>query len=281
MSEIVWTDFQKVDCDKSGIHGDQHICWISTETSDSNQGHSPFFVILKQIEEKSNHLMILKAKRSEKLNGLNCLSFCTCSSKTFINFESNVLASFVAQKTLLRLDKIGLKCSFDKNTIDDETKCWKILDSIQTWIRKETHVGCVEGQTLSLPECNVEVVYTEPAGCGLWNEETEIEVEFSDRKPENRKLPADIRTIQSLISFSGSLMFAYKKHSDKYAAVMSNSIKEWTNKQFEMKEIPSKLATILIKENRNLPNWENLFSSGVVVMNPSNNFLPSKSVQVK
>jgi len=69
MSEIVWTDFQKVDCDKSGIHGDQHICWISTETSDSSQGHSPFFVILKQIEEKSNHLMILKAKRSEKLNG--------------------------------------------------------------------------------------------------------------------------------------------------------------------------------------------------------------------
>ena len=281
MIGIVWTEFQKVDCDKSGIHGERNICWISAETSDSCQEHSPLLVILKRTEEKSNHLMIFKAKSCEKLNGLNCLSLCTCSADTSINFESNVLASFVTQETLVRLDKIILKCSVDQNTIGDEEKCWKILVSIQTWIRKETHVACVEGQTLAMPEGNVEVVSTEPAGCGLWNGETEIEVEFTEDKPE-RKLPADFRTIQSLISFSGSLMFSHTKHSDQYAAVMSDNIKEWTNKlfQFEMQEIPSTLVSILIKDVRNFPKRENLFSSGVVVMNPCHKFVPNKAVQV-
>ena len=285
MSEFVFKEYDNIECRKTGVHGLKHVCFISPDISSSskNSENKEFIVVKENTVTK-----LLKTKVCEKMREYkSALSFCSCSES---DPRSDKVLAFLSRKdNLVSLDRVALKCHVDEDVLEGGSeKCLEILDSIQNWIGNESEIPCTEGQTLNVSISDSSVLrlfvsYTEPSNSGIWNNKTVLEVEFveenSKSKNEKKKLSTDVRTIQSLICFSGSLISCHTKHSQKYAAVMEDNIKQWASNlfKFQMKEIPSKLVSILIKESR----IKSLITSGVVVVNANSKFSSQKNLQIK
>jgi len=291
MSEFIVKEYHKLDCIETGVHGLRHVCFVSPEIVRSTKcSGKNDFIFIRENADCVPASKLLKTESCETMRE-NSLSYCSCSESALqrrSNCDESVLASFLSKQNLVSFNRIALNCHVDKEVFDDGEKCLEILDSIQNWIKIESEIPCTEGQTLNLAtsissDLQLFVSYTEPSSSGIWNTKTAVEVEFVEDNykygNETKKLSTDIRTIQSVICFSGSLISSYTKHSEKYA----ENIKRWASNffQFQMKEIPSKLVSILIKESGIKNDQRSLITSGVVIVSPNSKLSTRKNIQIK
>ena len=120
MSDSTWKQYTTVECTISGIHGQSHLCSVSSGINSACDKSS--FIVLKQNNDEQFTPKILKIKIEKdesKMIG-NCLSVCSCASSriwrspkeqadsTSENLDAcstreTILASFIDQDKLAKL----------------------------------------------------------------------------------------------------------------------------------------------------------------------------------
>ena len=267
------------------------VCFLSRDAFESVKGHR-FIVVVKDHRSEDLVPRIFRIRFSEKLADKS-LSYCNCTERTSSkssseNAGSVVSAIFVTAESLFPVDKIVLKCTVYEEVLNDESLCQKILNSVQSLVKSEASIACNEGQTLTLriddSSHDLIVSYLEPASSGIWTCDTELQVELvtDERgKDDEAKVLSEFKKFANLIPFSGSVIWSFQPQKPKFIDFMQQSMQQLTDQrnQYHLKEIPSRLTHLLIRERA--PTTEGLTSCCTAVMNPSSNSPLLKYVHLK
>jgi hypothetical protein len=108
MSGSTWKQYSTVDCTVSGVHGQSHLCYVSSDVDSDSTCEKSSFIILKEHSPVPRILKIKIENDKGKMYG-DSVSVCSCGSSEVqkkIHVDLNkktALAAFIPRDMLVNL----------------------------------------------------------------------------------------------------------------------------------------------------------------------------------